>query len=94
MIMMHFASESCFAVHVQWMAYSLIADSACSLLISFSSQRKKLAQRMARDICFKHWLCEQKLLPFLADSFFFGIVQLLVCSCIETLGAGEEYHTP
>ena len=70
MIMMHFAAESCFAVHGT--IDGIFFD--CWLLVAcwsvFHHNCKKLAQRMARDICFKHWLCEQKLLPFLADSFF------------------------
>ena len=70
MIMMHFAAESCFAAHGT--IDGIFFD--CWLLVAcwsvFHHNCKKLAQRMARDICFKHWLCEQKLLPFLADSFF------------------------
>ena len=71
---------------VQWMAYSLIADSACSLLISLTSQLQKTGTTDGSRYLFLALAVWAKAAPIFGRFLFFGIVQLLVCSCIETTG--------
>ena len=71
---------------VQWMAYSLIADSACSLLISLTSQLQKTGATDGSRYLFLALAVWAKAAPIFGRFLFFGIVQLLVCSCIETTG--------
>ena len=72
---------------VQWMAYSLIADSACSLLISLTSQLQKTGATDGSRYLFLALAVWAKAAPIFGRFLFFlGIVQLLVGSCIETTG--------
>ena len=71
---------------VQWIAYSLIADSACSLLISLTSQLQKTGATDGSRYLFLALAVWAKAAPIFGRFLFFGIVQLLVCSCIETTG--------